>query len=167
MKKILLLSLLFAAALQAAPTPDPAEEQIKAVMKQFLGDPGAADARDLGRQILDYAEKTDAHEIEVSPAYLPWMGDKDAPQGSELLMVAFIAGDMLEQMKKGTSKSEPYSGILTMLEAYEKLRLKNPDFRVDSLKQFVDLERAGQLKAYVDKIRAEHPAPSAPSPAAN
>lgn len=168
MKKILLLLLVLAAApiLRADPTPDPAEGPIKAVMKQFLGDPGADSARALAVQIMDYAEKTEAHEVTIDERCLPWLGQKDQPpqEASALLIASFVAGDLLEQMRKGTSKPESYAGVLTMLAAYEKLRLKNPDLRIDSIKQYVDLERMGQLKAHIEQIEKASPSPS---PAAN
>ncbi len=164
MKKFLLVLLVLAAApvLRAAPTPDPAEEQIKAVMKQFLGDPGADSAMGLARQIMDYAEKTEAHEVTIDARCLPWMGQKEQPpeDASALLLTSFVAGDILEQMRKGTSKPESYAGVLTMLSAYEKLRLKNPDLRIDSIKQYVELERMGQLKAHIEQVEKASPSPS-------
>ncbi len=63
-----------------------------------------------GAQIIEFAGESPDYHIELEVAYMPWVKDRALPKGSQILLAAFIAGNLREQMRKNSSKPEPYAG---------------------------------------------------------
>src|SRR5690242_16064615 len=108
----------------AAPTRSEAQR----AMTVFFSNPGSFEARSAGQVILKYAEASKDHEVYIDPEYMPWINDPRLPSGSNVLFIAFIAGNLQEQFRKGTSQPEAYAGVQAVLRVYQRIREKVPDF---------------------------------------
>lgn len=141
----LLLALFVTAQFSPAAVTEP---EVKEAIKEFLADPVNSKAQ--GRIILQFAEESPDHEVELGEKFLPWLEAEQQPENSQLLLVAYIAGNLSEQIKKKTSKSEAYAGVLTLIDVYEKLRSQQAIEPIAQIKQLIDLEAQGTLKAHIE-----------------
>lgn len=110
-------------------------------------------AKSAGAQIIEFAGESPDYHIELEVAYMPWVKDRGLPNGSQMLLAAFIAGNLREQMRKNTSKPEPYAGVLAALEVYEKIKQKNGEFLIPKAEKFLTMEREGKLRPYIASVR--------------
>jgi hypothetical protein len=92
--------------------------------------------------IVDFAEKSDKVEITIAEGGLPWVGK--VPH-SELLLGAFIAGNLRSQLDSGVTRSDAYSGMLEVFAVYSALKAKEPKFSVPSIDGFLEQHRRGDL----------------------
>jgi len=127
------------------------EAQATVAITTFLADPLSVNSADVAKQILQFAEETPDHEVVIEPKYMPWLEASHPPEGSELLLAAFFAGNLNEQIKKNTAKAEPYAGALSVIDVYGKIRKKKIGFRLDSVDHWITLEKQGLLKAFIEK----------------
>ena len=127
------------------------EEQATVAITTFLADPLSATSADNAKQIVQYGEETPDHEVIIEPKYMPWLEASKPPEGSELLLAAFIAGNLKEQIKKHSAKAEPYAGALSVIDVYSKIKMKTIGFRIDSVERWISLEKQGKLKAFIEK----------------
>lgn len=121
------------------------ETEVSAAITQFLGDPLGDTAP--GRLILKYGHESPDHEITLEDKFLPWIKAEPQPRCAPLLLTAFIAGDLQEQFKKKTGKSEPYAGVLAMIGVYEKLKADAGIEPVKEMEEMIALKKEDKLKA--------------------
>jgi len=95
--------------------------------------------------IVDFAEKTDKVEITVSEDVVPWLGGPNEVPHSELLLGAWIAGNVRSQLDSGVTRNDAYSGMLEVFAVYAALKAKEPKFSVPSIDGFLEQHRSGQL----------------------
>ena len=119
------------------------------VIDRFLADPLSPSERQSAAKILQFAEESPTHEVTVDVKYMPWLKETPPPEGSELLLAAFMAGNLKEQIKKNTTKSEDYAGALAVLEVYRKLQEKK--IVIPELDHWIELEKQGTLRSFIEK----------------
>ncbi len=141
---LLLLSSL--SGLYAAAT----QEEVAQAIQTFLKDPTSPEAKAAGKVIFTYSQETPDHEISIDEKALPWLKSSGGSDRGTLLLVAFISGDLQEQFRKGTGKPETYAGVLTVLSVYEKLKAKSSIYFDPNLEHFIDLEKNGKLKEFLE-----------------
>ncbi len=110
-------------------------------------------AREAGAQIIEFAGKSPDYHIELKVGYMPWVKDRGLPQGSQILLAAFVAGNLREQMQKNSSRPEPYAGVMAALEVYEKMKRDDADFRIAPAETFLAMRRQGTLRAHIASVR--------------
>lgn len=119
----------------------------------LLDCPSSSAGKAAGLAVLQFAGSTQAYRVEITLGYLPWSSREDLPTGSQLLLAAFVAGNLQEQIKKGSARPEPYAGALAVICVYRKLSEKIPDFRISQVEEFMALESKGRLRNYIASIR--------------
>lgn len=139
---VLLLILLLPASLRAA---SGSEMKSLAVLNLFLADPLEGSPA----EVLKIVENS-PREVELSNKYLPWIATENRPQGHELLLAAFMAGNLKAQIEKNSPDPQPYAGVLAIIDVYRKIQAYKPGFEVASVDHFIALEKEGKLKAYIE-----------------
>ena len=135
-----------------APTPDDTVRHALAVFDESPLDKTGEAAL---AEIVEFADKTDKVEIVVAEGVLPWVGE--VPH-SDLLLGAFIAGNLRSQLDSGVTRSDAYSGMLEVFAVYSALKAREPKFSVPSIDAFLEQHRRGALMTALDA-----PAGSAPT----
>jgi hypothetical protein len=139
----------FPANLAAAPS----EAQIRQKIETLLRNPTSDAAKSAGAEIIEFAGESPKYHVKLEVGYMPWVKDRNLPQGSQILLAAFVAGNLREQMRKGSSTPEPYAGVLAALEVYQKVKRSNGAFHIPKAEQFLAMERAGTLKSHIASVR--------------
>jgi hypothetical protein len=127
-------------------------EVLKAI-RALIQNPNSSSARSAGKLVLQFAEATPHHTIHISLGYLPWANSRNLPDGSQLLLAAFVAGNLREQIRKHSSRPEPYAGALVVIEVYQKILRKRPGFKIPKVEKFIAMEKSGLLKAHIESVR--------------
>jgi hypothetical protein len=121
------------------------------IISAFLTDPLSQASQDAARQINQFCEESPDHEVVIDAKYMPWLGSSKPPEKSEILLVAFMAGNLKAQIEKKTSKPEPYAGALAVIDVYNKIRANTMGYRVSSIDQWISLEKQGRLETFIGK----------------
>src|SRR5882724_1828627 len=66
------------------------------------------------------------------------------------LTAAFFVGNVDAQLLRGEKKGNPYAGELQVIETYRQMQKQNPKLRIAEVERFVELQRRGELKRYVN-----------------
>ncbi len=119
----------------------------------LLQNPNSPAARTAGRVVLEFAEATPNHRVLINLGYLPWAKNSGLPDGSQMLLAAFVAGNLQEQMKKKSSTPEPYAGALAVIQVYQKMSRSNPRFKITKVEEFIAMEKRGTLRAHINSIK--------------
>lgn len=125
------------------------EAKVKQNIDTLLRNPMSEEAKSAGAAIIEFAGESPNYHIELEVAYMPWVKDRGLPKGSQILMAAFIAGNLKEQMRKNTSQPEPYAGVLAALKVYEKIKQTNESFNIPKVEKFLSMERDGKLRQHI------------------
>src|SRR6266853_6056433 len=113
MKKHILITIaLFtvAGSLRAADDVDWANVKSDTVLKAialFKSDPGGTNAPGTMAIIANYAEaRTNVH-VTINSGYLPWLSQKPEIKNGEVLLAAFVAGNVQAQLEKRVKQDHP------------------------------------------------------------
>ena len=128
-------------------------DQVRSAINTLIQNPDSEEARVAGRVVLEFAEATPDHTVVIKLGYLPWSKSRSLPEGSNMLLAAFVAGNLREQIRKNSSQPEPYAGALAAIGVYQKLLRSHPDFKIPKVEEFIALEKRGALRAYIDSVR--------------
>ena len=80
---------------------------------------------------------------------------KDAElSGQSMLLAAFIAGNVRSQIKNDRAEDDTYSGWLFAIDAYNRLRAKNP-FRSPSIDSLSKMESGGTLLQHAKDVQSK------------
>jgi hypothetical protein len=131
----------------------PSESRVKQKIETLLRDPTSNAAKQAGAEIIEFAGKSPNYHVELQVGYMPWVTERNLPRGSQMLLAAFIAGNLREQMRKNSSHPEPYAGVLAALEVYQKMKRSDPDFHIPKVEKFIAMERAGTLERHIASVR--------------
>lgn len=129
------------------------EARVKKSIETLLRNPASDAAREAGAQIIEFAGESPNFHIELEVGYMPWVKDGDLPKGSQILLAAFVAGNLREQMRKNSSQPEPYAGVLAALEVYQKIKRSDAGFRIDKVEKFLAMQRQGTLRSHIASVR--------------
>jgi hypothetical protein len=69
--------------------------------------------------IATFADKSDSVLIEVNTGYIPWLERKG--KNDDVLLAAFIAGNVRPQLVQRVKKNHPVAGLQFMLAVYARL----------------------------------------------
>jgi hypothetical protein len=146
----------FLTALAMLPTDllgSPSEARVKRSIENLLRNPMSSSAMDAGAEIIEYAGKTPNYNIELKVGYMPWVKERSLPKGSQVLLAAFVAGNLREQMLKNSARPEPYAGVVAALGVYEKMKRSDVTFRIATAEKFLAMERRGTLRSHIASVR--------------
>jgi hypothetical protein len=126
---------------------------VKKDIETLLRNPMSDAARSAGAKVIKFAGESDVYQVNLEVGYLPWVKDRFLPKGSQMLLAAFVAGNLREQMRKNSSRPEPYAGVLAVLEVYQKMRSRDAEFHIPKAEKFLVMERQGTLRSHIASIR--------------
>lgn len=129
------------------------EAKVKQSIETLLRNPTSEAGKSAGAVIIEFAGESPDYHIELEVGYMPWVKDRDLPKGSQILLAAFIAGNLREQMRKNSSQPEPYAGVLAALQVYQKIKQSNGSFNIPKVEKFLAMERDGKLRQHIASVR--------------
>lgn len=110
-----------------------ARKEVIAAIESLMAKPGDKSAGEHTGAILVFAEESSDVSVNLNVEYLPWLTQDKEVANSEVLIGAFVGGNMLPQLKKGIKKDHTKAGLLAMLRAYATLRKQNAIEAIESL----------------------------------
>jgi len=129
------------------------KDQVGNAINTLLQNPDSSAARLAGRIVLEFAESSPDHTILINLGYLPWSKSRNLPDGSNMLLAAFVAGNLREQIRKNSSQPEPYAGALAVIVVYQKLLQSNPGFKIAKVEEFIVMQKKGVLRSHIASVR--------------
>ena len=151
------LSLPMAAPLPAATLARSATQSKGGVSKEdarraiaiFRRDPLNAQGEMTRPIILTFAKDSPDVEVSVSEKRLAWVGNSSVPEEtSQILLVAYVAGNVQAQLDSGKAKDEPVAAAEQVIATYGQLRRAKPDLRVREVEELIRLQKQGKLAEY-------------------
>ena len=136
-------------ALCAAPTQTITKETVLNAITEFRVDPTSGRGRAAAAVVLNFTEKSPDVVVKINPKTVPFLKKNGEPERGSL-MAAFIVGNLDAQLLRGEKKDNPYAGELQVIETYRQLKKKNSKLRIPEVEKFIELEKRGELKAYVE-----------------
>lgn len=79
---------------------------------------------------------------------LPWFGEKDY-RHNELLLCAFIAGNVRSQLDSGVNANDSYSGLIQVFRVYRYLKKKVRNYSIPGVEDLLKLHKDGKLMEYL------------------
>jgi hypothetical protein len=139
------LFIVFAAAsgLYAADGNEPILKQIAVIEKDPLGKESDAANKD----VIRFARESNDVIVNIQTAILPWINE--GSKYSSRLTAAFIAGNMLPQLKNKIKEDNPYEGLIFVFAVYEKIKKADADFRSEGIEYLISLYKQNQLKEHI------------------
>ena len=99
--------------------------------------------------ILSFAKESPDVEVALSDKRLPWVEDKTTPsETGTALTVAYLAGDIVAQLDKGTTKDDPLAATKQVIETYRQLQEADSKLKVPSVEKLITLQKQGKLAEY-------------------
>ncbi len=137
---------------QAAAEPAVSKETAMKAIATFQKEtnPFAPDARSAGDVVQQFAQ--DSHEvlIKISPRAVPILNAKNlSEEERNLLVQAFVVGNVNAQLTKGHKGDEAYAGDKQMIETYHRMQQIRPNLRVPEIEILADFEAKDQLQTYL------------------
>ncbi len=160
------LFLAFAGCAAATPSKQDVLTAISVLERNIAG-PEAAEA---AKTVIVYAQESDDVMVDIGPEQLPWVGehwglDKTQEQSNQsMLLAAFVAGNIRSQLKAEKAEDDTYSGWIFAIDAYKRLRAKEP-FRSAAIENLRKMEEAGTLQQHAKDVQfkdEDSDAPRAP-----
>jgi hypothetical protein len=126
----------------------------------FSKDPSSKEGFAAGATLLAYTKSSDSVHVYLSKDALPWLKDKNADDSDtrDMLVTAYLAGNVRSQILKGNSYDDPYSGWQQVFLTYAQLKAINPTVKFSEVDDLKEKDKDGTLRAYADKIAAKHAA---------
>ena len=155
----LFATLLFAPVGLIAQTPAARNDSLLASIDRFLAAPDTN--RALARALVDSAQARADVQIDLRSQFLPWLcgSQKQTPERQTfggLLLTAFIAGNMRQQLITGKSRDESGAGLAAVLGVYRKIHGQQAAFSDPTLDKWLIADSLGRVPALADSLsRAE------------
>ncbi|MCE0496667.1 MAG: hypothetical protein LV481_01785 [Methylacidiphilales bacterium] len=129
------------------------DEVLKAI-SVFQADPSSQQGSEASETILAFARTSDAVHISLSHAVVPWVKKGDSPDADtrNMLLAAYVAGNVSSQLKSGKAHDDVYAGWEQVLTTYAQLLAINPAAKISEVEDLKDREADGKLQAYADEV---------------
>lgn len=128
------------------------QAEVRKAIQTLINQPNSSAGQKAGRMVLEFADATPDYQIRISLSYLPWANSPDLPDGSQMLLAAFVAGNLQEQIRKNSSRPEPYAGTLAVIKVYQKMSQQRPGFKIPKVENFIAMESRGVLRAHIESV---------------
>jgi hypothetical protein len=116
----------------------------------FRTEPTSERGRSAGGLIFDFAETSPDVLVNVRNKAVPFLSNAGIPLAERsTLTAAFLAGNVDAQLLRGEKKDNQYTGVLQVIDTYREMQRKNPNLRITEVGKFIEMEKRGELKAYV------------------
>ena len=146
--------LLGASAVKADANKTVSRDEVLKAISVFQTDPSSRQGSDAAETILAFAKTSDAVRISLSHAVVPWLKKGDSPDADtrNMLLTAYVAGNIISQLKSGKAHDDVYAGWQQVLTTYAQLLVINPAAKISEVEGLKDKEADGKLQAYADEV---------------
>ena len=121
-------------------------ETVLNAISVFAADPGSAKNDAVISVIIKFADASPNVTVTVDSGFFPWVDRKPEIEKRDLLLTAFIAGNIRPQLEKQVKKDHPIEGIQLMCKVYVALRKKKTIPSIPELDKWSKLDKAGIAK---------------------
>ncbi len=102
--------------------------------------------------IMIYAKDSEDVTVSLNPSALPWLEAGERLPHNDLLIAAFIGGNVRRQLLDAKLEDSPVDGLRCVFKAYAKIRESEPSFRSPAIERLIRLDAAGKLQ---DSLKSE------------
>ncbi len=96
--------------------------------------------------ILTFAKDSPDVEVSLSDKRLAWFGNSSVAEDTrQVLLVAYVAGDVQSQLDNGKAKDNPVAAAEQVIATYAQLKHSNPELRVREVEELIRLQKQGKL----------------------
>src|SRR5262245_25233227 len=155
LQRSILSALLCLASIGTAQSQTPSEAAVRRAISTFCDAPLSTKGRAAPKTILEFGEASDAVLITISPGYVPWTRADKKYENSELLLAAYVAGNVLGQLDSGVKGNDAYSGMIQVFRVYRHLKAKDASFKVPEIEDYLEMHRKGELAVHFAKVAKE------------
>lgn len=96
--------------------------------------------------ILDFAKDSEDVTVSLNPSTLPWIAAGERLPHQELLLAAFVGGNIRSQLLESKLEDSPVDGMRCVFKVYMKLRESKPSLRSPEIERLMRLDVEGRLK---------------------
>lgn len=147
---ILLVGQLLAAEPETTSTAPITKEIARDAITVFRQDPLSPRGRAAGEIVRRFAEKSEDVILHVTPKVAPFLTNVElAKENRALLLDAFTVGNVDSQLLRNEKKDDPYAGVQELISTYRRVQMAVPTFNLPEVEKLVEMEKRGELKAYV------------------
>jgi hypothetical protein len=126
------------------------KDAVLKAINTFRSDPTAPDAQPAARLVKEFAESSGDVRVTITKKAVPLISHHEIPiSETGPLTAAFLVGNVRSQLLHKKIGDDSYAGGLQVIETYRQLQKKNPRLRINEIEKFIELEKAGKLKAYL------------------
>jgi hypothetical protein len=145
-------AILFAVCSPAAEPQSPlSNEAVRTAIATFRQNPSSPEGRAAGEVVRSFAEKTDTVIVKMSDKVTPFVNNPQLLTADRtLLRNAFIVGNVDSQLLRKEKKDDPYAGVSEVIHTYREMQKRNPTLKLEGIENFIELEKHGALKTYVN-----------------
>lgn len=118
-------------------------------------EPASDRGRSAAALILKYADASPDVEVTIDPALMPWINQDPPPRYLDVLLGAYIAGNVRPQIETGVKKDNPLSGITQVIDTYRQLKKADISLFILSIENYAKLQSQGKLKSTIESITAK------------
>lgn len=131
--------------------------QVLKAIDTFQKDPVSKEGFAASTTIVAFAQKSPLVRISLSKTVVPWMKDKGASDTDtrQILLAAYIAGNVSAQLKSGRPTDEIYAGWEQVLNTYAQLLRINSAAKVEEVEDLKKKDADGSLSGYAEEISKE------------
>ena len=144
--------ILLAVCLPAAEPGLPiSKETVRSAIGLFRQDPLSPRGRAAGEIVRTFADKNNDVIVNITPKVAPFVNNVKIPREDRtLLLDAFVVGNVDSQFLHNEKKDDPYAGVSEVIQVYRQMQKRNPALSLPEIENFIELEKRGELKKYVD-----------------
>ena len=136
------------------PEPKPPTDQaVLAAVSGIAKTPEADAASRDAKTIIQFAERSPNVRVDLNVEYLPWLAGGDDVENSEILIAAFVGGNLQPQIKKKEKKDHAVEGLNSMLAVYRKLRAADATNEIPKFEEWLKL-KPKEIQSLVTEIEA-------------
>jgi len=126
------------------------KETVLNAIATFRADPTSPAAQPAARLVKEFAENSGDVRVTITKKAVPLISHHELPiSQTHPLTQAFLIGNVRSQLLHNRIGDDCYAGGRQVIETYRQLQKKNPRLRINEIEKFVELEKAGKLKAYL------------------
>jgi hypothetical protein len=136
------------------PWPKPNQSQveaetarIQAAITEFLADP--LKAKDALELVKSFARDSSRVQVVVSQDMLGWVSRGRQVRHADLLVGAFVAGNVKAQLERQVCANDAVAGITTALAIYQMLQKAEPGYKVSELDAYQTMVTEGKLAGHL------------------
>ena len=124
------------------------ETSVRQAIATFLRMPASPSSKRSMSTIVTFASESDDVSVTVSQKAVPWYGDKEVQHG-EVLLCAFISGNILSQLDTGVNRDDSYSGLVKVFRVYRYLQKRRKGYSVPAVDRLLQVHKDGKLMKHL------------------